>query len=61
MEGIGTDVDEATLDAEWFAPIQSCVEAYLRGDQRALDKINLDFDGSPPFFRAAWQLSLIHI
>ena len=55
MERIGTNVDEATLDAEWFAPIQSCVEAYLRGDQRALDKINLDFDGSPPFFRAAWQ------
>ena len=55
MEGIGTNMDEATLDAEWFAPIQNCVEAYLRGDQRALDEINLDFDGSPPFFRAAWQ------
>jgi O-6-methylguanine DNA methyltransferase len=55
MEEIGTDVKEATLDAEWFEPIQRCLEAYLRGDQLALDEINLDFDGSPPFFRAAWQ------
>ena len=55
MEEIGTNIEEATLDTEWFEPIQSNVEAYLRGNQRALDEIKLDFDGSPPFFRAAWQ------
>ena len=55
MEDIGLDLDEATLDASWFQPMQRCVENYLEGDQRALDEIVLDLDGTPPFFRAAWE------
>ena len=55
MEETGQDLDEATLDASWFQPMQRCVESYLEGDQRALDEIVLDLDGTPPFFRAAWE------
>ena len=55
MKHTGQDLDEATLDAPWFQPMQRCVESYLEGDQWALDEIDLDLAGTPPFFRAAWQ------
>ncbi len=55
LEDIGQDLDEATLDASWFQTVQSSVERYLDGDHRALDEIDLDLDGAPPFFRAAWE------
>ncbi|MCH7713140.1 MAG: methylated-DNA--[protein]-cysteine S-methyltransferase [Chloroflexi bacterium] len=54
MKDAGQVLDEATMDASWFQPMQRCVESYLEGDQRALDEIVLDLDGTPPFFRAAW-------
>ena len=55
IEEIGQDLDEATLDASWFQTVQSSVERYLEGNQRAMDEIGLDLDGAPPFFRAAWE------
>lgn len=55
MEDTGQELDEATLDASWFQPMQRSVESYLEGDRRALDDIVLDLDGAPPFFRAAWE------
>ena len=55
MKDAGQDLDEAMMDASWFQPMERCVESYLEGDQRALDEIVLDLDGTPPFFRAAWK------
>ena len=55
IDDLGFDLEEATMDASWFQPVQSCVERYLQGDRRALDEVDLDLDGAPPFFSAAWE------
>lgn len=59
IEDMGRDldgaIDETSNDTPWFRPVQSCVERYLEGDRQALDHIDLDLNGAPPFFRAAWE------
>jgi methylated-DNA-[protein]-cysteine S-methyltransferase len=55
MDDLGGLSEEATLDQDWFLPVQKGVERYLEGDPRALDDIELDLEQTPGFFRAAWD------
>ena len=55
MDELGDLGEEATLDQDWFVPVESCVGRYLEGDSRALDEIKLDLDQTTAFFRAAWE------
>jgi len=55
MDDLGGLSEEATLDQDWFLPVQKGVERYLEGDPRALDDIELDLEQTPRFFRAAWD------
>ena len=55
MDELGGLPQEATLDQDWFVPVQRGVERYLEGDSKALDDIKLDLDQAPGFFRAAWE------
>lgn len=55
MEDLGDDADEAENDPEAFSEIVDCLLRYSEGDLGALDGIELDLEGAPPFFRAAWS------
>ena len=55
MEDLGGDADTAELDEEFFADVVSCLVRYSEGDLTALEGIELDLEGTPPFFRAAWD------
>ena len=60
MEDLGSDaafsVDGgAEHDPEHFGGVVDCLLRYSEGDLNALDGIELDLDGAPPFFRAAWS------
>lgn len=54
MEDLGDDVEGAEHDPEHFAEVVDRLTRYSDGDLSALDGIELDLDGAPPFFRAAW-------
>ncbi len=55
MEDLGADADGAEHDPEHFAAILARFVRYGEGDLAALDDIELDLEGAPPFFRAAWD------
>lgn len=55
LEDLGTALDRATEDAGSFTQVISCLERYFLGEAGALDEINLDLRGVPPFFGAAWN------
>ena len=55
MEDLGGDVDDAEHDPEFFSEIVARLVEYSDGDMSALGGIELDLDGTPPFFRAAWD------
>ncbi|PKB73475.1 MAG: hypothetical protein BZY75_01645 [SAR202 cluster bacterium Io17-Chloro-G7] len=55
LEGLGTDLERSENNPSFFAKEQECLERYFSGDTRALDEIELDFAGAPPFFSAAWK------
>ncbi len=55
MDDLGTDADDADHDPEFFSGIVARLVSYSEGDLSALDDIELDFEGTPPFFRAAWD------
>ena len=55
MEDLGGDVDGAEHDEEFFGDIVASLLRYSEGDLSALDGIELDLTGTPPFFRAAWD------
>ena len=54
LEDLGDDIDGAEHDPDYFAEVVDCLARYSEGDLSALDGIELDLDGVPPFFRAAW-------
>ena len=54
MEDLGGDVEGAEHDPDHFAEVVDRLVRYSDGDLSALDGIELDLDGVPPFFRAAW-------
>ena len=55
MEDLGSDVENAEPDAEYFSELVDKLIRYSEGDLEALRDIELDLDGTPPFFRAAWS------
>lgn len=55
MEDLGTDADDAEHDPAYFADLVARLNRYSEGDLTALEGIELDMDGAPPFFRLAWQ------
>ncbi len=55
LEDLGSDVDGADHDAEFFSDTVARLERYSDGDLAALDDIELDLADAPPFFRAAWS------
>ena len=54
LEDLGSDVDNADHDPEFFAATVARFISYSGGDMSALQDIQLDLAGTPPFFRAAW-------
>lgn len=55
LEDLGSEVDEAEHDAEFFSETLTRLVSYSHGDLAALDDIELDLEDAPPFFRAAWS------
>ena len=55
LDDLGDDADDAEHDAEFFADVVARLTRYSEGDLNALDDIELDLQGAPPFFRAAWS------
>ena len=55
LEGLGPELDRSENDPPHFAREQHRLERYFSGDTQALDEIELDFSGAPPFFSAAWK------
>ena len=55
LEGLGSDLERSENDPSFFAKEQECLERYFSGDSSALDEIELDLAGAPPFFSAAWK------
>lgn len=55
MEDLGAEAEDAEEDPGFFADIVARLTRYNQGDLAALDDIELDLDGAPPFFRAAWD------
>ncbi|PKB66121.1 MAG: hypothetical protein BZY81_08120 [SAR202 cluster bacterium Io17-Chloro-G4] len=55
LEGLGPDLDRSENDPSYFSKEQHCLERYFSGEAQALDEIELDLSGAPPFFSAAWQ------
>ncbi len=54
LEELGPDVDQAGNDPSGFEDVLGCLERYMEGDSEALDEIELDLSGAPPFFGRAW-------
>ena len=55
MEDLGGDVEEAEHDPDHFGDVVAALIQYSEGDLSALAGIELDLEGVPPFFRAAWS------
>ncbi len=55
MEDLGDAVEQATAAPDSFTAEQECLARYFDGDSTALNQIDLDLDGAPPFFGAAWE------
>ena len=54
LEELGAALERAVHDPSPFAEAQSCLERFFRGEENALDEIDLDMTDAPPFFSAAW-------
>ena len=55
MEDLGSDVEGADHDPDYFDDVVDRLVRYSEGDLEALNDIELDLSGTPPFFRAAWN------
>ena len=55
LEELDNDLNGAENDPAPFTDIEGRLERYAAGDVSALDSIQLDLSGAPPFFRAAWN------
>jgi len=54
LDELGSNLEYASNDPASFQETQSRLEQYAQGDTAALDEIELDLAGAPPFFSAAW-------
>ena len=55
LEDLGPELVRAEQDPAALESIRRQLHAYLRGEEQSLDNIALDLEGTPPFFRAAWE------
>ena len=55
MAALGPESDRAEENETAVAPIRKALLAYLNGERVSLDDVPLDMEGTPPFFRAAWE------
>ena len=55
LDELDNDLNGAENDPVPFTDIEGRLERYAAGDVSALDSIQLDLSGAPPFFRAAWN------
>ena len=55
LDGLGPEVVRARHDPPALAGIRLGLEAYCRGEGTSLDRIPLDLEDAPPFFKAAWE------
>ena len=55
LDDLGAELDRSINDPAGFAELQSRLERYLKGEEGALDGVELDLSGAPPFFSAAWE------
>lgn len=55
IDDLGADADGAEHDAGYFTDTVERLNRFSEGDLTALDDIELDLEGAPPFFRAAWS------
>ena len=55
LEDLGTELDHSVNDPADFSEVQGRLEKYFGGDAEALDQVQLDLSGAPPFFSAAWE------
>ena len=55
LDELGPEVVKAEEDPAALEDIRVCYEAYLAGDERALDDMPLDLDGATEFTKAAWE------
>lgn len=55
VEDLGSDLDDAEDDPQFFAQVVECLNRYVGGDMASLDEIELDFSRVTPFFSAAWN------
>ena len=55
LEELRLPPEGAIADPDGLAGPQHCLERYFQGELDALDEVQLDLNGSPPFFRAAWD------
>ena len=54
-DDLGPQGAQAQHDPDALKAIRHDVEAYLKGEENALENITLDLEDAPPFFRAAWE------
>ena len=52
---LGPQGTQAQHDPDALKAIRHGVEAYLNGEENALESVTLDLEDAPPFFRAAWE------
>jgi len=55
LEDLGRALDDAKEDTGVFDDIINRLNRYSAGEMAALDEIELDLTGVPPFFSAAWK------
>ena len=55
LDALGPSLELATLEPEVFDSVLKQFDRYFKGQNDALDSIELDIEKSSPFFEASWQ------
>ena len=56
LDALGPSLELATLQPEVFDSVLKQFDRYFKGQNDALDSIELDIEKSSPFFEASWQV-----
>ena len=55
LDELGPEAVQASQDPAGLEGLRHHLESYLRGEDSSLDRIPLDLEDAPPFFKAAWE------
>ncbi len=55
LERLGPEAGRATHDPTGLLDQCWAIQRYFEGDPTAMDILDLDLEGAPPFFKAAWE------